>query len=264
MGEAPGANEVSADVDAAKASVQHAERAADQAVAATATKVEAAAAAAEVAAASVAAEAEVSEGMSAEAEDAEAKADVGAAGKFVSPAKSAAMGDAVIMDDEALEDLFGDSETVAPSGALSVASPAKPAAHAPIHSSASATTGDADLPHIDAPEDMAPTAVRAARVALKAGDRPDLCKLCVTEPKAGKAAWCKGCRRKVEAAEFQARQRDLACRDGTPNMDQLDALKSAANLTQLRLTIFDFEAKTNPSGEDGGRSGAKRPSYDFL
>lgn len=179
--------------------------------------------------------------------------------------------DAMSVDELPDDDMFNDTVAVAevaraqPSPATSCA---PGIAESPVVVGAggmsTSTPADADMPQIDAPPGMSPTAVFAARAALRAGHRPDLCKLCVAEPKVGKVAWCRGCRRKVEAAEFQARQKDLALNDGTPNMDHVEALKASSNLTQLRLLIFDFEARTNPTGACSGRSGARRQSYDFL
>lgn len=135
-----------------------------------------------------------------------------------------------------------------------------------VAASERATTVSEQLSKIDAPPGMSAVAVQAARVALNAGPRPELCKLCVSEPKNGKQVWCKSCRRKIEAAEYMAKQQDEAMGTGeTPNKGKLESLKVAKDLTALRPIVFDFEAKTNPDGSRSGRSAvAKRGAYDFL
>ena len=51
----------------------------------------------------------------------------------------------------------------------------------------------------------------------------------------------------------------------TPNKDKMQDLKSAADPTMLRLTVFDFEAKTNPQGLSGKLSKKFRTAdYDFC
>lgn len=98
----------------------------------------------------------------------------------------------VTMDED---DLLQDSESVM---AGQGASPQKLVDL--VAASERATTVSEQLPEIDAPPGMSAVAAQAARVALNAGPRPELCKLCVSEPKNGKQVWCKSCRRKIEAA----------------------------------------------------------------
>lgn len=168
-----------------------------------------------------------------------------------------------------LDDLFADTQFVAPCtpGApqACLAAATALAAQAPqALRAAHSVTGETSLPEIDAPPGMAPSAVKAARTALVQGFRPDMCKLCVVEPKLGKSTFCRGCRRKVEACEYQAKMADMREGDGTPHMDKIESLKAAKDSTQLRLLIFDFEAKTNPDGNRGGRGQQTRSTYDFV
>ena len=44
----------------------------------------------------------------------------------------------------------------------------------------------------------------------------------------------------------------------------MQELKSAADPTMLRLTVFDFEAKTNPQGLSGKKYKKFRADYDFC
>lgn len=132
-------------------------------------------------------------------------------------------------------------------------------------SDAGESLGDDQLPAIEAPPEMHPGAVRAARVALKAGDRPDLCRLCVCTPKAGKQAMCKGCRSKIESCRASAKMLDQSEPDGeTPNLNHLVSLEAAKDLTRLRMLVFDWELKSNPDGSKGNRGGSKRVDYDML
>ena len=52
--------------------------------------------------------------------------------------------------------------------------------------------------------------------------------------------------------------------DTTPNNDDMQELKGAADPTMLRLTVFDFEAKTNPQGVSGKTCKKFRTDYDFC
>lgn len=123
-----------------------------------------------------------------------------------------------------------------------------------------------DLPEIDAPPGMHPAAVRAARLAVKAcqHSNPGLCGLCLCEPKQGKQCHCKKCRSKLESAETNAKAQDARLNNGTtPNMDLITELKQAPDKTRLRLLVFDFEEKTNPTGQFNTKCKA-RSSYDFC
>ena len=44
----------------------------------------------------------------------------------------------------------------------------------------------------------------------------------------------------------------------------MQELKSASYPTMLRLTVFDFEAKTNPQGLSGKTCKKFRTDYDFC
>ena len=128
----------------------------------------------------------------------------------------------------------------------------------------SASLATEGLPQVEAPEGMSPGAVKAARMALSAGDRPELFNLCVVKPKGGKSAYCKCCRSMVESAKAYAKQQDE--RDGTEQAyNRLLSLEKAKDPTRFRMQVFDFEESTNTDGSCSGRSGKKRTStYDML
>ena len=92
-----------------------------------------------------------------------------------------------------------------------------------------------------------------------------LCVICVVKKKVGKQKYCQSCRNMVEAAEAHAVDMDKKRDDETtPNKDKMQDLKSAADPTMLRLTVFDFEAKTNPQGISDQGNKKFRTDYDFC
>ena len=123
------------------------------------------------------------------------------------------------------------------------------------------------------PEGSPNTAAEAIRVAQLAAkitksnphNLQSLCVICVVKKKVGKQKYCQRCRNMVEAAEAHAVDMDKKRDDETtPNKDKMQDLKSAADPTMLRLTVFDFEAKTNPQGLSGKTCKKFRTDYDFC
>ena len=162
------------------------------------------------------------------------------------------------------DDRFGDSWM--PTKGNEPAKATKPAPSDCGHSE-----GDSSgLPDIKAPPNTAAEAIRVAQLAAKITksnphNLQSLCVICVVDKKVGKQKYCQACRKKVEAAEAHAVDMDKKRDDETtPNKDKMQDLKSAADPTMLRLTVFDFEAKTNPQGLSGKTCKKFRTDYDFC
>ena len=147
--------------------------------------------------------------------------------------------------------------------------PAKPTKSAPSVSGHS-EGHSSGLPDIKAPPNTAAEAIRVAQLAAKITksnphNLQSLCVICVVKKKVGKQKYCQRCRNMVENAEAHAAAMDKKRDDETtPNKDKMQGLKSAADPTMLRLTVFDFEAKTNPQGLSGKTCKKFRTDYDFC
>ena len=172
--------------------------------------------------------------------------------------------DSVLSDVEDHDGPFGDSWM--PKKGIEPAKPTKSAPSVSGHSE-----GDSSgLPDIKAPPNTAAEAIRVAQLAAKITksnphNLQSLCVICVVKKKVGKQKYCQSCRNKVEAAEAHAVEMDKKRDDETtPNKDKIEELKSAADPTMLRLTVIDFEAKTNPQGLSGKTSKKFRKDYDFC
>jgi len=177
-------------------------------------------------------------------------------------------GDVNMSDLEDHDDPFGDSWM--PNNSSGPANtPTKSSQSAP--SICGQSEGESSgLPDINAPPNTAAEAIKVAQLAAKiTKNNPhnlqSLCAICVVEKKVGKQKFCKACRIKVEAAEAHAVEMDKKRDDDTtPNSDKIKELKNATDPTMLRLTVFDFEAKTNPHGLSGMKGKKFRTDYDFC
>ena len=159
-----------------------------------------------------------------------------------SRAQSACFQDERVPDD----DLFDEN----------VVSPMKVKMEKPDGSSGSAAGDsmcDDNLPAVEAPPEMHPGAVRAARIALKFGYIPTMCKLCVVHPKHGKNACCKSCRSKIEACKHHAKDLDrVAGVDGnpTPNLNHIESLDEMKDLAWLRMMATSSSPTLTVSREE--------------
>ena len=147
--------------------------------------------------------------------------------------------------------------------------PAKPTKSAP--SDCGHSEGDSSgLPDIKAPPNTAAEAIRVAQLAAKITksnphNLQSLCVICVVDKKVAKHKYCQRCLNLVLAAQIHAVDMDKKRDDETtPNYDKMQELKSASDPTMLRLTVFDFEAKTNPQGLSGKTCKKFRTDYDFC
>jgi hypothetical protein len=93
------------------------------------------------------------------------------------------------------------------------------------------------------------------RVAVLEALDVELCKLCVEVPKVGKSAYCKKCRRKVEATS-----RTIKDPEG---LKMFKELEKSSDATRLRIVVADAEAVFNPEGE-ATRGKPRTGTFDIL